>query len=93
MTIEERRAEIEKQHPKYVFDRVDRNQTLYYHDPRCDRCGGTGYVPYNVDSGIGDAAAAVVTRSPAQSSSIPRLMRRSWRHSAQKGKRNATPSA
>ena len=52
MTIEERRAEIEKQHPKYIFDRVDRNQTLYYHDPRCDRCGGTGRMPYNVDSGI-----------------------------------------
>ena len=35
---------------KYV--KTDRNGTRYYSDCTCGRCGGSGFVPYNVDQGI-----------------------------------------
>ena len=32
--------------------RIDRNGTKYWHETRCPKCGGTGYVPYLIDNGI-----------------------------------------
>lgn len=45
MTVEERIAEVKKSKPYLIFDRVDRNETLYFFNPKCDRCGGKGYIP------------------------------------------------
>lgn len=40
--------------PGLILDRIDRNNTHYYTDPRCPKCGGTGYIDYYsyVDGGI-----------------------------------------
>lgn len=37
-----------------VLERIDRNNTHYYTDCRCPKCGGTGYISYynHVDGGV-----------------------------------------
>lgn len=38
----------------WILDRIDRNGTHYYTDPRCPKCGGAGYIDYygHVEGGV-----------------------------------------
>lgn len=40
--------------PRMILERIDRNNTHYYTDTRCPKCGGKGYIPgyEHVDGGV-----------------------------------------
>ena len=40
--------------PRMILERIDRNNTHYYTDTRCPKCGGTGYIPgyEHVEGGV-----------------------------------------
>ena len=43
---EKRVQEFLNTHPTYGFDRIDRNDTLYFSTTICTRCDGRGYISY-----------------------------------------------